>query len=67
MASDASSSWGMAGALFYGDGDSSHQPFDGLFWQIRWSEWERIIAMGELVPGSVRINVAEFLAALITC
>ena len=67
MASDASASWGMAGALFFGEGDCSHQPFDGFFWQITWPEWEKIIAMGELVPGSVGINVAEFLAALITC
>ena len=67
LASDASTSWGMAGALFHGERNSSRQPFDGLFWQITWSKWKEIISMSELVPGSVRINVAEFLAALITC
>ena len=30
-------------------------------------EWARITAMPELTPGSVKINIAEFIAALITC
>ena len=32
-----------------------------------WAKWVEVVSMSDLVPGSVRINVAEFLAALITC
>ena len=30
-------------------------------------DWTKITAMPELTPGSVKINIAEFIAALITC
>ena len=30
-------------------------------------EWKKLVAMPDLYPGNVEINVAEFIAALITC
>ena len=32
-----------------------------------WEKWAEVVPMSDLVPGSVKINAAEFLAALITC
>ena len=40
---------------------------DGLCWQISWEAWTRIMPTVELAPGSVKINIAEYIAALITC
>ena len=40
---------------------------EGFFWQLSWEEWEKVVKMSDLSPGSVKINQAEFLAALITC
>ena len=40
---------------------------DGLFWQISWVAWADIATMPELAAESVKINVAEYIAALITC
>ena len=34
---------------------------------MTWEEWKVIYQIPELTPGSVMINEAEFLAALITC
>ena len=67
LASDASSGWGMAGVLIFGKNNPHYPGFGGLFWQITWTEWEIIRSMDALAPGGVKINVAEFLAALITC
>ena len=67
MASDASTSVGMAGVLFFGEPCSNFPEAHGLFWQLSWEEWAGIFSKSLLssIPG--RINVAEFLAALITC
>ena len=40
---------------------------DGLCWQLSWEAWTRIMPTVELAPGSVKINIAEYIAALITC
>ena len=65
--SDACSSFGMAGVILLSPGEKRKQGVDGLCWQITWEEWRRTAPMARLRPGSVEINVAEFLAALITC
>ena len=67
LSSDASTSWGMSGVLRFQDNNTHLQGFGGLFWQLAWEEWAKIIPIGDLKPGNVKINVAEFLAALITC
>ena len=41
--------------------------FTGLFWQISWETWQKIAPKTILRMDKVHINVAEFLAALITC
>ena len=66
LASDASSAWGMAGVLLFPE-TCSQREFDGLFWQIQWEVWAKRYPMVDLKPGNIKINVAEFLAALITC
>ena len=53
--------------LVFGNYNPHHPGFGGLFYQIAWTEWKEIRAIGDLAPGSVKINVAEFLAALVTC
>ena len=65
--SDACTSEGMGGVLLFHEGPRREKGVDGIFWQVSWIEWQRITGMTELHPGSVRINIAEFLAALITC
>ena len=65
--SDASSSYGMAGVLLFGQENKDYIGADGLFWQISWVAWARIITTAELAPGDVKINIAEYMAALITC
>ena len=57
----------MAGVLLFGAAERRVQGMDGLFWQLSWDEWQVIAPMERLQPGSTEINVAEFLAALITC
>ena len=67
LACDACTSWGMAGIITFGGPDSDYPRIDGLFWQMTWAEWNEIYHTPHLAPGGVIINVAEFLAALITC
>ena len=67
LASDASSIYGMAGAIIFGRENKDYLGLAGLFWQITWVEWTNMAAMPDLIPGSVKINIAEFIAALITC
>ena len=67
LSSDASSSYGMAGVLTFDHEDSKSPDLAGLFWQVTWDEWSTMAAIPELRPGLVEINIAEFLAALITC
>ena len=67
LASDACTSYGMAGVLTFDQHIGHKSGVDGLFWQINWVEWAKFATMPELAPGSVKINIAEFIAALITC
>ena len=57
----------MAGVINFGRGNPRYPYFNGLFWQMTWEEWKAIYHISVLTPGNVMINVAEFLAALITC
>ena len=57
----------MAGVVLFGAAERWVQGMNGLFWQLSWDEWQVIAPMERLQPGSPEINVAEFLAALITC
>ena len=66
LSSDASTSWGMAGVILF-QPNTNQMGFDGLFWQLSWVAWARLNPMDNLLPGCIAINVAEFLAALITC
>ena len=34
---------------------------------MTWEEWTNVADLGDVHPGNVKINVAEFLAMLITC
>ena len=38
MASDAATSFGMAGVLRFNATTDSHPHLDGLFWQIKWEQ-----------------------------
>ena len=67
LSSDAATSWGMAGVLVFSNESPRKDRIQGLFWQIPWVEWYKVIPMPSLTVGSVKINVAEFLALLITC
>ena len=60
MFSDAFSSFGIGGCLVFGD--HTH----GLFWQLAWDDLWAVKQFAMLKPGSVKINVAELVAALIT-
>ena len=66
LSSDASGSFGMAGVQLFNKAHSLYPGYKGLFWQCSWEEWEKIVSITHLIPGQVMINVAEFLAALIT-
>ena len=66
LASDASSTYGMAGVLTFAHGSKHSSGLAGLFWQISWGEWSTMVPTPGLRPGAAEINVAEFLAALIT-
>ena len=67
LACDASSSWGMAGVLTFDQRNRDKDGVAGLFWQINWLDWQQMATMTELTAGSVKINIAEFISALITC
>ena len=66
LSSNASGSFGMAGVQLFNKAHSLYPGYKGLFWQCSWEEWEKIVSITHLIPGQVMINVAEFLAALIT-
>ena len=66
LSSDASGSFGMAGVQLFNRPHPRHSGYSGLFWQCSWEQWEKIWPLADLKPGQVMINVAEFLAALIT-
>ena len=67
MASDASTSFGMAGIIRF-DRRKDTPPFvDGLFWQIAWDRWDRIFSTRAIPSPRENINTAEYLALLITC
>ena len=57
----------MAGVLIFESGTPNTKNIEGLFWQMAWPEWYKVSPMPSLTVGSVKINVAEFLALLITC
>ena len=57
----------MAGVLTFDLEGRKRNGVAGLFWQINWVEWVKMAPMTDLTPGDVDINIAEFLAALITC
>ena len=67
LSSDASTTYGMAGVLIFEAKNKDYPGLAGLFWQVTWAEWSIMAPMPELRPGVVEINVAEFIAALITC
>ena len=68
MYSDASSLHGMGGVLIFGEsGRRAYPRVEGVFWQLTWHEWQAVKSMGDFQPGCVKINRAEFLAALISC
>ena len=57
----------MGGILIFGAPDSREHHVDGLFWQLTWHQWHKIVAIDDLRPGNVKINRAEFVPALISC
>ena len=67
LSSDASTTYGMAGVLIFGHENKDYPGLNGLFWQVSWAEWSIIAPMPELRTGVAEINIAEFIAALITC
>ena len=67
MASDAATSFGMAGVLRFAKSSDVHPHFDGFFWQIQWDQWYKITSARGILPQHVTINTAEYLALLITC
>ena len=67
LSSDACTSYGMAGVLLFGQPNSKFPGCQGLFWQMAWTDWKKVIVMVDLSDGRVKINEAEFLALLITC
>ena len=67
LSSDASTTYGMAGVLTFEYENREYPGLAGLFWQVSWAEWAIMAHMPSLRPGVTEINVAEFIAALITC
>ena len=67
LSCDASTGFGMAGVLIFNRPNPDYGGFQGLFWQSTWEQWFDICQMKALTKGIVMINVAEFIAALITC
>ena len=66
LSSDASTSWGMSGVVRFLEGHANYKDLGGLFWQMSWDEWDTIQSFVQLSVRDVKINVAEFLAVLIT-
>ena len=66
LSSDAFATYGMAGVLHFSPETSRDKKCSGLFWQLRWDEWNLISSLMSLSKERVHINAAEFLAALIT-
>ena len=56
----------MAGTIRFKDHDT-FQCVDGLFWQIQWKDWDKLVSHKHIPHGSVHINVAEYVALLLTC
>ena len=67
MASDAATSFGMAGVIRFNVGAVINTHINGLFWQIKWKEWYGIVSTRGISPANMNIHVAEYLALLITC
>ena len=67
MFSDASTSFGMAGVILFQSGAIHQRDHSGLFWQMSWDEWNKVASIAALHPRHMKINMAEFVAALITC
>ena len=67
MASDVATSFGMAGVLRFAESTDDHPIIDGLFWQIQWAQWYKISPAGGTLLQPISINIAEYLALLITC
>ena len=67
LSCDASTGFGMAGVLVFNKPNPDYGGLQGLFWQSTWEQWFNICQMKALTKGKVMINVAEFMAALITC
>ena len=66
--SDAASLFGMGGVIMLGEEERRKLGGNhGLFWRLIWHEWYEMVAMNCPKPGNVKINRAEFVAALITC
>ena len=65
--SDASTSFGMAGVILFPNEDIHRRGNSGLFWQMCWDDWSKVGSIAALHPRHIKINVAEFVAALITC
>ena len=65
--SDASTSFGMAGVILFQIKNIHRRGHSGLFWQMGWDDWNRVASIAALHPRHIKINVAEFVAALITC
>ena len=64
---DASSSHVMTGVMLFEQKNKDYDGANHLFWQISWIEWTRILSTAELEAGDVKINIAKYIAALITC
>ena len=64
---DACTSLDMAGVILLGTAEWCQRGLDGLSWQISLKDWQKRVPMRRLRSGSVEINLAEFLAAQLTC
>ena len=67
LSSDASTSFGMAGVLQFHNPRVNWGNIGGIFWQISWEEWGEYASLPKIWSDDIKINVAEFLALLITC
>ena len=66
LATDACTSFGMAGVFHLHIAHNSYKRFSELFKQIPWKEWYKVLPIPALSPNDVKINVAKFLTLLIT-
>ena len=57
----------MAGVMLFEQKNKDYEGADGLFWQISWVAWTRIMFTAKLAAGDVKINSAKYIAALIKC